>query len=133
MVQDLICTDTTLIGNGNYSNLSWDPSTLTVERLNPFKGDEWQYWRVRGDQDNRIGHWSSVQRFRIPVNQGVDDGLGNQSLALYRGSVFSDTGLLPAVPDAEISSSSANTALGSSGLINLGIPASGTGESQILM
>jgi hypothetical protein len=133
MVQDIICTDTTLIGNGNYSNLSWDPSTLTVERLNPFKGDEWQYWRVRGDQDNRIGHWSSVQRFRIPVNQGVDDGLGNQSLALYRGSVFSDTGLLPAVPDAEISSSSANTALGSSGLINLGIPASGTGESQILM
>ncbi|MBT60982.1 MAG: hypothetical protein CMA63_05460 [Euryarchaeota archaeon] len=133
MIQDLSCMDTDEIATGNYSNLSWDPSTLTVERLNPSKGDEWQYWRVRGDQDDRIGHWSEVQRFRVPDDQGVDDGDGNQSLALYRGSIFSETGMLPEAPDAEISSSSASTALGGSSFVNLGTSASGTGESQILM
>jgi hypothetical protein len=72
-----------------------------------------------------------VNKYRIPENQGIDDGDGNQSLALYRGSIFTDTGLLPAVPDAEISSS-VSTNMGTSQTLNLGTSSSGSGQSSIL-
>ena len=130
MVEDLECADSGAMSSGNITNTTWDEPNLTVTRTDSLKGDEWQYWRVRGDQDGRIGHWSSVNKFRIPENQGFDDGLGNYTVALNRGSIFTQTGLLPRVPDAEISSS-ATGSLGSSTQLNLGTSASGTGESQI--
>ena len=132
MVEDLECADTGEIIAGNIENMTWDALNLTATRTNSSKGDEWQYWRVRGDQDGRIGHWSNVNKFRIPEDQGFTDGLGNYTVEVSRGSIFSQTGLLPHVPDAEISSSSTGN-LGSSTQLNLGTSASGTGESQIYL
>ena len=37
-------------------------NTYTVG--NHSKGDEWVYWRIRADQGDRIGEWSSVNKFR---------------------------------------------------------------------
>lgn len=113
-------------------NITWDEQNLTVFVRGLEQADEWKYWRVRGDQDGRIGHWSNVHKFRIPDSQGTSDGAGNYSVTLSRGSVFSSTGLVPAVPDAEISSS-ATANLGLSTQLNLGTSSSGTGESQILL
>jgi len=132
MVADLECVDTGEIVAGNVTNTTWDALSLTATRSDSSKGDEWQYWRVRGDQDGRIGHWSNVNKFRIPEDQGFTDGLGNYTMEVSRGSIFSQTGLLPQVPDAEISSSAAGN-LGSSTQLNLGTSASGTGESQIYL
>ena len=132
MVEDLECADTGEMVAGNISNTTWDALNLTVLRSDSMKGDEWQYWRVRGDQDGRIGHWSNVNKFRIPEDQGFTDGLGNYTVELSRGSIFSQTGLLPHVPDAEVSSSSTAN-LGSLSQLNLGTSASGTGESQIYL
>jgi len=132
MIQDLECADTGEILAGNVANTTWDALNLTVTRSETWKGDEWQYWRVRGDQDGRIGHWSSVNKFRIPEDQGFDDGSGNYSVIISRGAIFSQTGNLPMVPDAEVSSSVTGN-LGSATLLNLGTSASGTGESQIYL
>ena len=132
MIADLECADTGEIDAGNITNTTWDALNLTITRTESSKGDEWQYWRVRGDQDGRIGHWSNVNKFRIPEDQGFGDGFGNYTVPLSRGSVFTQTGLLPRVPDAEISSSATGN-LGSSTQLNLGTSASGTGESQIYL
>ena len=132
MVEGLECVDTGEIIAGNISNTTWDGLNLTVTHTDATKGDEWQYWRVRGDQDGRIGHWSNVNTFRIPEDQGFTDGLGNYTVGVSRGSIFSLTGLLPHVPDAEVSSSATGN-LGSLTQLNIGTSASGTGESQIYL
>ena len=132
MTQDLECFDSNLVVNGSTFNATWDVQNLTLSATNITKGDEWKYWRVRGDQDGRIGHWSNVQKFRIPEDQGFTDGLGNYTVQVSRGSIFSQTGLLPDVPDAEISSSATGN-IGSATQLNLGTSSSGTGESQIYL
>ena len=132
MTQNLECFDSNSVSNGSEFNVTWDAQNLTMTSTDLDKGDMWRYWRVRGDQDSRIGHWSSVHKFRIPEDQGFSDGLGNYTVLVNRGSIFTDTGLLPVVPDAEISSSSTAN-LGSSTQLNLGTSASGTGESQIYL
>ena len=131
MIEDLECFDSASAADGVWPDTSWDPANLTMGDTNMTKGDFWNHWRVRADQDGRIGQWSSVQKFRIPENQGYDDGDGNQSLGLYRGSIFEETGLLPSVPDAEISSS-ISTNIGSAQTINLGTSSSGSGQSSIM-
>ena len=131
MIEDLECFDSASAADGVWPDTSWDPTNLTMGDTNLTKGDFWNHWRVRADQDGRIGQWSSVQKFRIPENQGYDDGDGNQSLGLYRGSIFEETGLLPSVPDAEISSS-ISTNIGSAQTINLGTSSSGSGQSSIM-
>ena len=68
------------------------------------KGDYWQYWRIRADQGERIGEWSSINKYRVPNDQGSDDGNGNHTVNLSRGSIFETTGLLPMVEDVEIDS-----------------------------
>ena len=88
MVEGLECVDTGEIIAGNISNTTWDGLNLTVTHTDATKGDEWQYWRVRGDQDGRIGHWSNVNTFRIPEDQGFTDGLGNYTVGISRGSIF---------------------------------------------
>ena len=132
MIEDLECFDSASAADGVWPDTSWDPANLTMGDTNMTKGDFWNHWRVRADQDGRIGQWSSVQKFRIPENQGYDDGDGNQSLGLYRGSIFEETGLLPSVPDAEISSS-ISTNIGSAQTINLGTSSSGSGQSLSLI
>tara|TARA_B110000467_G_scaffold7684_1_gene6746 strand:- start:4829 stop:13990 length:9162 start_codon:yes stop_codon:yes gene_type:complete len=129
---DASCFDSTTVTTSDEFNLTWDAQNLSLMGTDVDKGDEWHFWRIRGDQDHRIGSWSSINKFRIPDNQGYDDGDGNQSLALYRGSIFTDTGLLPSVPDAEISSTVSSN-MGSSQTLNLGTSGSGSGQSSILM
>ena len=132
MVQDLECWDSGSAADGVWPDTTWDPTNLTMTDTNLTKGDFWNHWRVRADQDGRIGQWSAVQKFRIPENQGYDDGDGNQSISLYRGSIFEDTGLMPTVPDAEISSTVSSN-MGSSQTLNLGTSSSGSGQSSILI
>ena len=128
---EAVCFDSNNATIANEFNVTWDAQNLSLLGTDVEKGDEWKFWRIRGDQDHRIGTWSDVNKYRIPENQGIDDGDGNQSLALYRGSIFTDTGLLPAVPDAEISSS-VSTNMGTSQTLNLGTSSSGSGQSSIL-
>ena len=132
MVEDLECFDSGSAADGVWPDTTWDPANLTMGDTNMTKGDFWNHWRVRADQDGRIGQWSSVQKFRIPENQGYDDGDGNQSIGLYRGSIFSETDLLPGVPDSEISSTVSSN-IGTSQTLNLGTSSSGSGQSSILM
>ena len=135
MVEELECFNSTASTFDTDLNITWDAQNLSAFIEGLEQADEWKYWRVRGDQDVRIGHWSHVHKFRIPDVNPYDastDGLGNYTVTLTRGAIFENTGLLPAVPDAEISSSS-TVNLGLSTAMNLGTSASGTGESQILM
>ena len=126
------CYDSNAMENGEVANHSFDPANLTVTHDGMTKGDFWTYWRIRADQDDRIGAWSDIYRFRNPNDQGTSDGNGNQSLNISRGSIFTITGVVPSVPDVEISSSSTVNRGGSTSM-SLGTPASGTGESRILM
>ena len=132
MVDDLECYSSDSIEDGDYPNLGFDAVNLTLTRENQAKGDQWLYWRVRADQNERIGEWSAVQRYRIPEDQGSDDGNGNHTVELSRGSIFSLTGLLPSVPDVEIDSNSTVNKGGATTMV-LGTNGVGTGESQILM
>jgi hypothetical protein len=129
---DADCFDSNSIDTSNDFNTSWDVQNLSLTGTDLEKGDLWHYWRMRADQDGRIGDWSAVQKFRIPENQGNDDGDGNQTINLYRGSIFSETGLMPSVPDAEISSTISSN-IGTSQTLNLGTSSSGSGQSSILM
>jgi hypothetical protein len=110
----------------------FNPSNTTMTVSNMSKGDYWTYWRVRADQGYRIGEWSVDHSFRNPADQGSDDGFGNHSVDLSRGSVFSTTGLLPSVPDVEIDSNS-TVNKGSATTMVLGTNGLGTGESRLLM
>ena len=132
MVDGLECYGSPELVDGDYENLSFDPSTLTLTVENHSKGDEWVYWRVRADQDDRIGEWSAINKYRNPEDQGSDDGNGNHTLNLSRGSIFDETGLLPSVPDVEIDSNS-TVNKGSASSMVLGTNSVGTGESRILM
>ena len=118
--------------NGTFDGM-WDLSNLAYTIENNITGDYWLYWRVRADQDHRLGKWSSVSSFRVPDEIGSDDGAGNNTVTLYQGSVFEDTGDLPGVPDATIDSNRANSALGENGQLDLGISSGGSGESKIYL
>ncbi len=114
------------------TNYSFNSSTNTMTVTNNSDSDEWIYWRIRADQNNRIGQWSTVNSFRTPESIGYDDGNGNHTVILSRGSIFSESGLLPLVPDVELESTVTSNQ-GSSNTLDLGTTSSGTGESQILL
>ena len=95
--------------------------------------DCWIYWRVRAEQDHRLGKWSETYSYRVPDEIGFDDGAGNNTVTLYQGSVFEESGNLPNVPDATIDSNRPNANLGDNGDLDLGISSSGSGESKILL
>jgi len=137
MVQDLGCIDqgnsTQLSENG----LTWDAATTTLllEEVED-TDDNWVYWRTLSYQNvvddySRVGEWSQVHKFRIPSDQGTDDGAGNHTVNLSSGSIFTDTGLLPAAPDAYTVSSSLNTNYGGSTTLKLGASSSGDQEIYI--
>ena len=118
--------------NGTFSGI-WDYANLSYNVENDRKGDFWIYWRVRAEQDHRLGEWSDVNSYRVPVEVGTDDGQGNNTVVLHSGSVFEKTGDLPGVPDATIDSNRPNSALGNNGQLDLGISSSGSGESRIIL
>lgn len=114
------------------TNMSFNSATNTMTISNNSYEDAWTYWRVRADQNNRIGQWSTVNSFRTPDSIGSDDGNGNHTVILSRGSIFSESGLLPLAPDVELESTVTSNQ-GSSNTLDLGTTSSGTGESQILL
>lgn len=129
---DTLCYLSNDIAAGLHDNFTIDLANNTVNNAELEKGDFWQYWRIRADQGDRIGEWSAVHKYRNPADQGSDDGAGNHTLNISRGSIFEQTGLLPSVPDVEIDSN-ATTNRGSSTNMVLGVNSLGTGESRILM
>ena len=134
MIYDVRCTSTTDTDRMNELNVTWDASTTTLTAGNLTAGDEWIYWRVYSFQDviageyGRLGEWSQVNRLRIPIDQGYDDGAGNHTVNLSSGSIFTDTGLLPAAPDTYTASSALNTNYGGSTTLKLGASSSGDHE-----
>ena len=130
--ENTICYTSDEVAAGLVGNTSIDLLNNTIHASNMYKGDIWQYWRIRADQGDRIGRWSVTHEYRNPVDQGSDDGNGNHTLNLSRGSIFDETGLLPSVPDVEIDSG-ATVNKGSSVTMSLGVNALGTGESRVLM
>ena len=120
--------------NSSTFNGTWDYSNLTYTTPSNISwSDSWLFWRVRAEQDHRLGEWSDVNSFRVPGIIGTDDGAGNNSVVLHHGSVFEETEALPHVPDATIDSSNPNSLLGNNGKLNLGISAGGSGESKIIL
>ena len=106
------------------ADYTWDSSQNIFNYTNSSEifdnvGDEWQYWRVRVDQDHRIGHYSPVFQYRVPANQTTNDGFDNYTVDISRGSIFENTGYLPPVYDATTDSSSSQN-FGSSTNISLG-------------
>ena len=126
------CYSTSEITDGTLNDVTYDALNNTVTESNMSKGDFWTYWRIRADQGDRIGEWSSVHKFRNPSDQGSDDGNGNHTLNISRGSVFDLTGTLPLVPDVEIASGSV-TNKGSATTMVLGTSSGGSGESRVLL
>ena len=129
-MQHPTCFDTNDL-DGN-DDVSFNSSSNTVTILNNTFDDSWTYWRGRADQNNRIGEWSDVHSYRTPDSIGSDDGSGNHTVILSRGSIFTDSGLLPVVPDVELESTVTSNQ-GSSTTLDLGTTSSGTGESRILL
>ena len=118
--------NTTFTNNG-----TWDYTNLTYT-VDTESDDRWIYWRVRAEQNHRLGKWSETHSYRIPDEIGFDDGAGNNTVVLHQGSVFENTGDLPGVPDASIDSSNPNRAA-SQNPFELGVPSSGSGESRIIL
>ena len=134
MVRSVGCIDlqnSTQLSEGNFI---WDAATttLTLQEAED-TGDTWLYWRLLSlqvvvDDYLRFGEWSQVNKFRIPEDQGYDDGAGNHTINLSSGSIFSDTGLLPDAPDTYTVSSGLNTNFGGSTTLKLGASSSGDHE-----
>ena len=115
-------------------NVTWDPTNSTITIANITSIDNWIYWRVLSYQEivqekyYRNGEWSQVNKYRVPDDQGYDDGAGNHTVNLSSGSIFSNTGLLPAAPDTHTVSSALNTNYGGSTTLKLGASSSGDHE-----
>ena len=134
MVRGLGCIDLWNSTQLSENNLIWDAATttLTLQEAED-TGDTWVYWRLLSvqvvvDDYVRFGEWSQVNKFRIPEDQGYDDGAGNHTINLSSGSIFSDTGLLPGAPDTYTVSSGLNTNFGGSTTLKLGASSSGDHE-----
>ena len=137
MVYDLSCVNTADSAGLVDAEVTWDPTTTTLNFGDIGSGDHWNYWRVLSFQDinagqyARIGEWSQVNKFRIPDAQGSDDGAGNHTVNLSSGSIFAETGLLPGAPDTYTVSSALNTNYGGSSTLKLGVSSSGDNEIYI--
>ena len=127
-----VCWTSGEVADGLFGNDTIDMANNTYNDAELYKGDVWQYWRVRADQGDRIGEWSTTHKLRVPTDQGSDDGNGNNTLNLSRGSIFESTGLLPNVLDVEIDSNSTVNRGGSNTMV-LGVNSLGTGQSRVLM
>ena len=93
-------------------------------------GDQWQYWRIRGDQDHRVGIYSPIFQYRMSDAQAEDDGFGNYTVELSRNSIFQSTGDLPQVVDATTDSVNQQDNYGSDSTLTLGYSSATGGMSQ---
>ena len=119
------------------TDFSWDSNSnefklVNVSKISSESGDEWQYWRIRGDQNHRIGHYSSIQKYRVPSNQSTFDGVENYSVDFSRASIFDSTGDLPRVSDVE-SDSLNSVNIGGLNILNLGLNQNTGGNSEIYL
>ena len=134
MVYDLNCVSTEESTELAEANLTWDPTNTTLTGANISSGDEWTFWRlfsyqtIVSEEYYRYGEWSQVNTFRVPDDQGYDDGAGNHTVNLSSGSIFTDTGLLPAAPDVHTVSSTLNSNYGGSTTLKLGANSAGDHE-----
>ena len=122
-----------LTDNSTFGGI-WDYANLTYTLDTSGDADDsWVYWRVRAEQDHRLGTWSAPNSYRVPGVIGSDDGAGNNTVTMYQGSVFEESGYLPTIPDATIDSNRATSSLGNNGQLDLGISSGGSGESKIML
>ena len=117
------------------SDFSFDSSTnqfnLDYQSLSDnYYGDQWQYWRIRGDQNHRIGHYSPIYQYRMTDSQADSDGFGNYTVNLTRGSIFSETGELPRAIDASSNDVNQQDNYGLDSILRLGYDPVSTGLSQ---
>ncbi len=117
------------------SDFSFNPATSQFVLDNSsvvedYFGDQWQFWRIRGDQDHRIGHYSPIFQYRMSGQQAYDDGSGNYIVNLSRGSLFASTGDLPATLDSATDSVNQQDNYGSDSVLSLGYQPSSAGISQ---
>ena len=137
MTTDLECissSDTLALEEANYT---WDPVNNTFTTSDYEGDDAWIYWSVfsyqvvnAGQSYIRYGERTDPIKFRIPEDQGYDDGAGNHTVILSAGSIFEETSPLPAAPDVHVLSSSSTTNYGTATVMELGSSSSG-GESEI--
>ena len=134
MIYDLNCGTVATALAYTDGNVTWDPTNSTITLANLTSADNWVYWRLLSFQEIiqekyfRQGEWSQVNTYRVPDDQGYDDGAGNHTVNLSSGSIFSNTGLLPAAPDTHTVSSALNTNYGGSTTLKLGASSSGDHE-----
>ena len=134
MIYDLNCAAVDTSYAFTDGNITSDPTNSTFTVTNITSADNWIYWRlfsvqeIVSDQFYRFGEWSQVNTYRVPADQGYDDGAGNHTVPLSSGSIFSNTGLLPGAPDTYTVSSALNTNYGGSTTLKLGASSSGDHE-----
>ena len=117
------------------SQFSYDSSSNTFSlsdkaTVNGLFGDQWQYWRLRADQDHRIGHYTELLHYRMIGTQATDDGNGNYEIDLSRSSIFSDTGDLPIVHDASTDTANPQLNSGNYPALRLGFDPISTGINE---
>ena len=86
------------------SDFIFNTATGTITYVNSSSisddmGDSWNYWRVRGDQEHRIGHYSDISKYRHTDQQTTQNG-DNITINLSRSSIFENTGEMPRVIDS---------------------------------
>jgi hypothetical protein len=86
------------------SNFTFNTGTGTITYVNSSSisedtGDSWNYWRVRGDQEHRIGQYSDISKYRHTNQQTTQNG-DNITINLSRSSIFENTGEMPRVIDS---------------------------------
>ncbi|HII57763.1 MAG TPA: DNRLRE domain-containing protein, partial [Candidatus Poseidoniaceae archaeon] len=102
----LDCESTDELSTDDYV---WDSvsNTLSFNNTSEIRnqaGDEWQFYRVRTNQNHNMGYYSPINKIRLPVDQGSDDGLGNYTIEFTRASIFDFTGILPQTEDSSVDS-----------------------------
>lgn len=121
--------------DSNSYNGTFDIANLTYTTPSGIDwGDQWFLWRVRAIIDGTYSNWTDGGPFRVPDEQGSDDGGGNYSVTMQRGAVFVDSGLLPTMPDTWIGSGVASGQYqnhGSSTLIAIGVDPGQSGHDAV--
>ena len=116
MTTDLECVDTNDAASLLDVNAVWDAMNYSLIGTDVEGEDAWVYWSLYSYQEvmtgnNYIRHGDRTDpiKFRIPEDQGSDDGNGNHTVTLSAGSIFEETSPLPAAPDVHVLSSSTTT------------------------
>ncbi|MEC8249681.1 MAG: DNRLRE domain-containing protein, partial [Candidatus Thermoplasmatota archaeon] len=123
-------SSTDLDSDFSYNSLTKSFLLDNSTKIEDYFGDQWQYWRIRGDQNHRIGYYSPIYEYRMTDSQAQNDGFGNYSINLTRGSIFEITGELPSVIDSVTDSANQQANYGSDSILNLGYDPTSAGYNQ---